>query len=66
MAEETLDLRLSWRKEGEYTMPGSCSNCGWKGTLILSKGSEAPTGGPVYHSAKCKNRGCRRVRANKP
>lgn len=64
--ERELDLRLSW-KDGHqtYTMPGSCSNCGWSGRLILSFGSEAPSHGLHYKAARCGRCGCKTVGANR-
>lgn len=61
---ETLDLRSSWRKDGDYTLPGRCSNCGWTGTLILSRGSRAPRlHGPSYNCATCERCGCKAIGA---
>jgi hypothetical protein len=61
MAEKDLDLTLEWRKDGTYTVPGSCANCGWEGRLTLSRGSEAPSHFPGYKAARCGRCGCKSV-----
>lgn len=57
-----LDLTSRWANTpGSYSLPGSCSNCGWIGTLKLSKGYEAPRG---RRKACCPNCGCKAVSAH--
>lgn len=60
---ETLDLRVGDGRGGVYTMPGSCSNCDWKGELILTKGREAPSHRPRSFAARCERCGCKTVGA---
>lgn len=61
MGERCLDLTIAWRKAGIYTLPGSCHNCDWKGRLILSRGSEAPSHYPHYKAAECPKCGCKAI-----
>jgi rRNA maturation protein Nop10 len=51
--------------EGFYSLSGSCSNCGWTGTLSIPRGSKAP-GRKFDHSSDaedCPRCGCRTVTA---
>ncbi len=63
---KTLDLRVSWKTDGTYRLPGSCVNCGWEGTLLLSRGSEAPRHFPTYNAAQCEKCGCKTVGRKRP
>ena len=61
MSRAALDLTLEWRKDGTYDVEGSCVNCGWTGTLTLSRGSETPRHFPAYKAARCTKCGCKAV-----
>lgn len=48
-----------------YTLPGSCSNCGWSGTLSIPKGTKAPGRRTSFipDGEECPRCGCRTVTA---
>lgn len=60
MTGGVLDLTYDDR-DGDYELPGNCSNCDWEGIIRLSKGTEAPRHGTSLHTARCPRCGCKTV-----
>lgn len=64
-------LDLSREGSETYDVPGGCQNCGWSGTVRITKGEEAPgrglpmtRGGGAAPRARCEVCGCRQVVAS--
>lgn len=61
-----IDTRPSYRPDAEtYSLPGECSNCDWRGTLLIEKGREAPGRRLGRTLPKCPYCGCESVRAGR-
>lgn len=44
---------------GAYVVRCVCSNCGYRGSLTLPKGTPAPSHGLAGRATECPNCGCR-------
>jgi hypothetical protein len=58
----TLDLSKCCPGRETYTLPRTCSNCGWIGRLVIAKGHRAPGG---FDSARCPVCDCKTVSAGR-